>query len=58
MTYEETLSDGTVNYGFVTLKYQKAETKNNNIIYYIVPSIALVGFILILIIKKRKKSKC
>ena len=58
MTYEETLSDGTVNYGFVTLKYQKPETKNNNVIYYIVPSIALVGFILIQIIKKRKKSKC
>lgn len=56
MTYEETLSDGSKNYGFVTLCYQKPVNKNNKALYItIATSIILLGIVSILIIKKRKK---
>lgn len=55
VTYEEILEDGTINYGSLTLKYQKDNTKNNSIYYYIIPTSIIGLSIILFIIKKRKK---
>lgn len=55
VTYEEILDDGTINYGSVTLRYQKAPSNNNSFYYYIIPAGLLGLAIILFIIKKRKK---
>lgn len=57
VTYEEITSDGSVNYGTITLKYQKEIKENKmNIYYIIIPSAIVLGAIILLTKKKRKKT--